>query len=740
MKQLTQKLKNGKMQILEVPVPIMGNGEILVQNYYSLISAGTEISTVKAARKGYIGKAKDRPQQARQVVDTIKNLGITQTYRAVMKKLDAYSPLGYSSVGKVVGIGKKAQIFKTGDFVACGGLTASHAEIIKVPENLCVKLQPDTDLKQAAYNTLGAIAMQGVRQADLRLGENCAVIGLGLIGQLTALLLKASGVRVIGVDVDHTMVEIAGNHCLDMELSRDKAGIEDKILQFTDGIGCDAVIITAASSTTDPINFAGAISRKRGTIVVVGAVATGFDREPHFYKKELQVKMSCSYGPGRYDPIYEEKGIDYPAAYIRWTENRNMQAFQELVYSKKIDVNYLTTQTFKLDDAPAAYELMMEKLEPYIGILIEYAHTKELEREKIIINPQPASRNPQPVFVGFIGAGSYAQSHLLPNIPKKDVTLKGVMTSSGTSSRSVAERFGFEFCTSDESDILENDAINTVFIATRHDTHAEYVIKALKAGKHVFVEKPLCLNETELNEIAKTYNSAVSLLSGIPHSDLRGEARMPQRSSSDETNQPILMVGYNRRFSPFAKMLKDQVGDGPMAMIYRVNAGSIAGDSWIQDPEIGGGRVIGEICHFVDLLTFINGSLPVSVYAAAMKDTHNLNDSLSIILSYKNGSIGTISYFANGDKSMPKEYVEIYANGCSAVLQDFKNLTFYSNGKKKENKILSQDKGQKTEIKAFFEALVNAQAHAIPTLDLLKTSLISFKVVESLLSGRCIDL
>jgi len=741
MKQLTQKLKNGKMKILEVPFPMMGRGEVLIQSYYSLISAGTEISTVKAARMSYIGKAKDRPQQARQVVDTLRTQGITQTYRAVMKKLDAYSPLGYSSVGKVIDTGQRVQGIKIGDFVACGGLNASHAEIVSVPENLCVKIQPDSNFKQAAYNTLGAIALQGVRQADLRLGESCAVIGLGLIGQITALLLKASGIRVVGIDIDPGIVQVADKHCLDFAFQRNRAGIEDKILQLTDGLGCDAVIITAASNSTDPINFAGTISRKKGTIVVVGAVPTGFEREPHFYRKELQVKMSCSYGPGRYDPIYEEKGIDYPPAYVRWTENRNMQAFQELIYEKKIDLGYLTTHTFKLEDAPAAYEMMMTKSEPYIGILIEYDASKELERQKIILKPPTSNLQPQTVSIGFIGAGSYAQSHLLPNISKKDAILKGVMTSSGTSSRSVAERFGFEFCTSDEHDILENDEINTIFIATRHDSHAEYVIKALKAGKHVFVEKPLCLNEAELNEIAETYNSsALRPPNGITNDDSRGKAGMPLGYSSDQTNQrindstirPILMVGYNRRFSPLVQKIKMKLGEGPMAMIYRVNAGNLPADSWAHDKEIGGGRIVGEVCHFVDLLTFINGSLPISVSAEAMKDPNHLNDTLNVSLKYDNESIGTISYMANGAKSLSKERVEVHCHGNSAILDDFINLSTYTNSGKKKTKLLTQNKGQKIEIRKFTEAIREGASAVIPFNEIVNSSIVTLKIIESI--------
>lgn len=716
MQQLTQKLKNGSMQVLEVPVPALQPGQVLVRNRYSLISAGTDTSTVRAARSSLIEKAKARPQQARQVMDVIRSQGLTQAYRAVMKKLDAYSALGYSCAGEVVGVGEGVTEFSVGDRVACGGLSASHAEIIAAPVNLCVRLHDDADLKQAAYNTLGAIALQGVRQADLRLGETCAVIGLGLLGQLSSLLLRASGVRVIGIDIDPAMVKIAGKNCTDLALERNAAGVEDRIVQFTKGIGCDAVIITAATNTLDPINFAGAIARKRGTIVIVGAVPTGFDRDPYYYRKELQVRMSCSYGPGRYDPQYEEKGNDYPAAYVRWTEKRNMEAFQEFLHSRKTDVSYLTTHVFKLDEAPAAYDLMMSKSEPMIGILIEYDVNRPVLNNKIITSRDHVSGlKAKGALIGFVGAGSYAQSHLLPNIDQNGrVKLVGVMTATGAGSRSVGDRFGFEFCTSNDRDVIENEGINTIFIATRHDSHANYVLKALRAGKHVFLEKPLCTRETELADIVNCFGTL--------------------------SQAPLLMVGYNRRFSPLAMMIKDEFDNGPMAMIYRVNAGAVPADSWMQDPELGGGRIIGEVCHFIDFLTFMNGSHPINVHAQALKDARNLQDVVNISLSYENGSIGTISYLANGDKAVPKERVEIYAQGCTAVLDDFKTLAIYSRGKKKERKLLSQDKGQKAEVRMFLDAVINGQKGPIPFEELHSTSLVTFKIMESLQKGISIRL
>ncbi len=360
------------MSLLEVPIPAVREGHLLVAVHYSLISAGTEGGEVKAARKSLIAKAKDRPQQVKQVLDTLRIQGPMQTYRDVMKKLEAYAPLGYSCAGEVIEIGPGVVGFGIGDLVACAGNSASHAEYVSVPLKLCVRLRPGCDLKQAAYNTLGAIALQGVRQADVRLGESCAVIGLGLIGQLVCCLLRAAGVRVIGVDINQAMVEMAARHCADLAIRRDDAGIEDRITQFTDGLGCDAVIITAATDSHDPINFAGAIARKRGTIVVLGAVPTGFEREPHYYRKELQLRMSCSYGPGRYDPDYEEKGRDYPPGYVRWTENRNMQAFQELIHKGVVNISFLTTHVFKLDESAKAFQMILDHSEPYAGILLEY--------------------------------------------------------------------------------------------------------------------------------------------------------------------------------------------------------------------------------------------------------------------------------------------------------------------------------------------------------------------------------
>jgi len=706
MHQLTQKLSDGEMFVHEVPLPMLSKVLILVKNHYSLISSGTEGNTVNSARKSFIGKAKEKPQQVKQVLDVVMQQGPVQAYRAVTKKLEAYSPLGYSSAGEVICVGDNVTEFKIGDFVACAGVGyANHAEIVAVPVNLCVKLDNNANLQKAAYNTLGAIAMQSVRQADLRLGESCAVIGLGLLGQLTCLILKASGVRVVGIDVNVSAVEIAAGHCADLAMLRNMPGIEDSISDFTGGLGVDAVIIAAATDSTDPINFAGAIARKKGKVVILGAAPPSFDRDPYWYRKELELKMSCSYGPGRYDLNYEEKGIDYPPAYVRWTEKRNMEAFQQLLADGKIDIDYLTTHEFDLVDAPKAYDMIVKKTEPYLGIIIRYDTNKPVEKDKKIIVSQPAPE--KELNIAFIGAGSYAQGNLLPNLPKwNNITRKGVLTNTGTTSKRVAERFHFEYCTSNEDDIYKSDSVNTVFIATRHDSHAEYVIKSLSAGKHVFVEKPLCLTREELEKITEI--KAV-------------------------TQGKQLCVGFNRRFSPLSVFLRKHIGTGPMTMVYRVNAGKIPADTWIQDLELGGGRIIGEACHFIDYLTWLNGSLPVSVYATALPDPEAKNDTVNINISFENGSTGVVAYFANGPKSMPKEYVEVFRSGASGVIDNFKKAEFYGRKKMKKS-LFNQDKGQKQMVEEFLQSIHEGKA-LITFEEIAAGTKASFAVLESIRTG-----
>jgi predicted dehydrogenase/threonine dehydrogenase-like Zn-dependent dehydrogenase len=693
---------------------VLSSGMVLVRAHYSLISAGTESGTVTTARMSYIAKARSRPKDVKQVVDTLKQKGPVQTYRDVMKKLDAHSALGYSVAGEIVDVAPDVRGFRPGDLVACGGAGyASHAEYVAVPTNLCVRLHPGANLRDAAYNTVGAIALQGIRQADLRLGETCAVIGLGLIGHLTSLMLRASGVRVVGIDVAPSAVELAKEHCVDAGFATDEPGLEGKIEEFTGGIGADAVIIAAGTSSEGPINLAGRIARPKGKVVIVGWVGTAFDQDT-YYKKELDLRLSCSYGPGRYDPAYEERGIDYPVAHVRWTENRNMQAFQELLRTGSIDVGYASTHTFKLEDAPAAYDMILGKGEPFIGILIEY--DVEAQAPRANVEFAKARRSGRPT-IAFIGAGSYAQGNLLPNIKGSDVVLRTVMTATGTSARSVADRYGFEKATSDANEIWRDEAIDTVFVTTRHDSHAQYVLEALRSGRNVFVEKPLCISEEELLEITGAYEKLV-------------EAR----------KSAVIMVGYNRRFSPLTTRLKKIVGEGPMSMVYRVNAGAMPSSHWMQSPDVGGGRIVGEACHFVDYLIYMNGSLPVEVHAAAMDEPAHLEDTVTISVRFENGSIGAVHYYANGSKALPKEYIEVYRAGVTGVLSDFRELRVYDSGRPSRTKLPGQNKGQPEMMTEFLAAVREGKPSPIPFDEIRAGMLATLRAVESVRTRKILAL
>ncbi|MEO0310997.1 MAG: hypothetical protein RIQ89_654, partial [Bacteroidota bacterium] len=566
MEQLTQNLKDGKMQLLEVPYPALSSGCVLVRNHFSLISAGTEGKTVKDARLSYIGKARARKEEVKKVIEAARTFGIMNTYRMVMNKLDSPSALGYSTAGQIIAVAADVRDLKVGDWVACGGQSAVHAEVVAVPINLVVKVDEQVPLSHACFTTLGAIAMQGIRQADVRLGENAVVIGLGLLGQLTIQILNAAGVKTIGIDVDKKMVQLAQSNGATLAIERTNPALESLINDCTDGYGTDAVIITAGTDSTDPIDLAGVLCRKKGKVVVVGAVPTGFKR-PNYFKKELDLRMSSSYGPGRYDMEYEEGGIDYPIAYVRWTENRNMQAFVELLKYKKIDLHNLLTHTFEFENAPSAYDLIINKTEPYVGMVLKYNVQKRLAKE-IPLNQQSYSANE--ANIGLIGAGSFGQNFLLPAM-KGHGNFISVCTARPNNARNIADKYGFKNCTGEATSVMKNNEVNTIFIATRHDSHAAYVLEGIKNNKNVFVEKPLCLTIPELEEIKTAYESA----------NVR------------------VMVGFNRRFAPLVKKIKSTLHEKqPIAINYRINSGNIPADHWVHQPNIGGGRIIGEACHF----------------------------------------------------------------------------------------------------------------------------------------------
>lgn len=708
MKQVIQNFKTGELYVDDVPPPSISKGMVLVENKFSLISAGTERSTVKVAKASLIGKAKQRPDLVAQVIQNIKKEGLKATLDKVRTKLDTLKALGYSTAGEVIASMDTNNYFKKGDRVACAGQDyASHAELICVPQNLVVKIPDNVTDEEASFTTLGAIALQGVRQADPTLGEIVCVIGLGLLGQLTCQLLKANGCKVLGIDLSHELVELAGKNGTDAALHRNDADLLNYISNFTNGHGFDSVIITAATSSNDPIELSAEITRRKGKVVAVGAIKLDVPRDPHFYRKELDLRMSCSYGPGRYDVIYEENGNDYPYAYVRWTEQRNMEAFLQLISQKKINIQSLITHTFNITDAEKAYDIVMGKVkEHHIGILLKYT----ADQHKFTTNYQLKSNPVQQLNVGFIGAGSFAQSYLLPNVKNSGALLQTVVTSKGITAKNVAEKFGFNNASSDASDILKNNTINTVFIATPHNSHASFTLSALQAGKNVFVEKPLAMHEDDLEKIKEFY----------------------------EKNGGNLMVGFNRRFSPVAVELKSHFqGTGePLVMNYRVNAGLIAKEHWIQNEELGGGRIIGEVCHFIDLMQYFSGSLPETVYAQCLNTSNSKiknDDNISITIKFRNGSIGTIIYVANGDKSLPKERMEIFSGGKVGIINDYKNGELYQNGKMKTLK--SDGKGHKQEVEAFLNAVQKGKPMPINFESLYYTTKTTFKILDSLATG-----
>lgn len=708
MKQLIQNFKNGELYVDEVPFPGLSEGMVLVENSYSLISAGTEKGTVKVAKASLIGKAKQRPDLVEQVLQNIKKEGLAATISKVRTKLDSLKALGYSTSGTVLASMDKGGAFKPGDRVACAGQDyASHAEIVSVPRNLVARIPDNVSLEEAAFTTLGSIALQGVRQADPKLGEKVCVIGLGLLGQITAQILKANGCEVLGIDLSDALVDLARKASAHSAFHRKDPNLLEACENFTNGHGFDAVIITAAASTNDPIELSAEILRKKGKVVIVGAVKMDIPRDPHFYRKELDLRMSCSYGPGRYDVNYEEYGTDYPYAYVRWTEQRNMEAFLMLLSKSVIDIKPLITHKFDIEEADKAYDLVLGKVqEHHIGILLRYKTGLEKQKSVHRVNSNPAKA----INVGFIGAGSFAQSYLIPTVKSWGASLEGVVTDNGMSSKNAFDKFNFNFCTSDAGEIFQNENINTVFIATPHDLHAEFVVKGLMANKHVFVEKPLSVNETELEGIIKA------------------------RSESDK----LLMVGFNRRFASVSHAIKNELRNAgePMVINIRINAGFIPKEHWTQHPDKGAGRIIGEVCHFIDLMQYFTDSEPVKVFAESIQSSNSKitpDDNLAVIIKFADGSLGNLVYHANGDKSLPKERIEVSCAGRIGVINDFRDGAFYRNGK--SLKIKSNGKGHREEVETFLKAIVGGKESPISFRSICLSTMTTFRIIDSLKSG-----
>ncbi len=694
MKQIEQNYRSGAMRVLDVPAPQAGRGAALVASEISLISAGTEKQIVDLAKASLAGKALARPDLVRATLRKARSEGLIPVARKVFAKLDTPIPLGYSLAGRVVEAGAGAGV-AVGDRVACAGAgIANHAEFNRVPRNLMVRIPDGVSAEDASFVTLGAIALQGVRIAAATLGERVVVIGLGLIGLLTVQLLKANGCRVLGFDPNPQRAALA------REMGADVA-VSDRLHQaaagFSDGHGADAVIVTASSKSSGPLNDAAEISRLKGRVVVVGMVGMTIDREP-FYKRELDLRLSMSYGPGRYDPAYEQEGHDYPLAYVRWTEQRNMEAFLELIDQGRVTPARLVTHRFAIDRAEDAYALM-DGDEPYLAILLTYLDAGE-PAHVVSVGARPA------VATGgsaFIGLGNYARAVLLPAYKSaaKSVgspPLLVAVTASGLSARSAAESFGFAQAATDPDVALDDPAVATVFIATRHDSHADLAERSLAAGKNVFLEKPLALDADQLGRVVAAAQQA------------RG----------------ILMVGFNRRFSPMLVEAREVLRDrtGPLNIVYRVNAGFVPADSWLHGPQ-GGGRIIGEACHFIDAMAFVAGGAPTLIGAVAPA---GVGDSISAMLGFADGSIGTLVYSSLGDPAVPKERIEIMSAGTIVEIEDYTTIRTSRGGRTKTRRA-RQDKGQAAMMAAFLSAVADGAESPIPLAQLVATTRVTFEMV-----------
>jgi polar amino acid transport system substrate-binding protein len=713
MKQLLQNLRTGEATVAEVPVPVVQPGRVMVRTAASLISAGTERALTELGQKSLLGKARERPELIGKVWEKVKSEGVVQALEGVRDKLDQSHAVGYSAAGIVIECANDVTDFSPGDRVACAGTDyASHAEIISVPQNLCVRLPERLSFAEAAFGTVGAIALQGVRLAEPTLGESVVVIGLGLVGQLTVQLLKANGCRVFGIDIDEARIQLA------LAAGADAGSIPDearaKVKAWSRGRGADACIIAAATTSDEPVELAGEISRLKGRVVAVGLVGMNVPRNV-YYQRELTLKVSLSYGPGRHDPGYEERGHDYPVAYVRWTEQRNIEAFLDLLAAGRIDVKPLITHRFVIDDAPKAYQLISGKLnENYLAVILEYTADGEVNRR--IENRSATRRAAGRVGIGLIGAGGYAQKLLLPNFKAAGAELCSIASASGVSARDVGTKYGFARFLSDAQSVVQDDEANLIVIATRHGSHAELATLALEAGKHVFVEKPLALNDAELD--------------GVLDAAARSEGH--------------LLVGFNRRFSPLATRAKDFFSKrrAPLSIVYRVNAGRIPREHWTQDPTEGGGRIIGEVCHFIDLMQFLIGAAPKSVYAECLGGgMGNIvrEDSVFMTLQFDDGSNGMIAYLAEGDSSLPKEHIEIFGEEKTFVIEDFRSARLYTDGREKKETLRQQDKGQAEETRVACAVVAEGKPAPISLQELEETTRATFRILDSLRTGQRIQ-
>lgn len=708
MKQILQNLQNGQTTIAELPAPRPGRGQILVQTRTSLISAGTERMLVEFSKGNLIQKARSQPDKVKQVLDKIKADGLIPTLEAVFKKLDEPLPLGYCNVGEVIEVGPGVSEFQLGDRVVSNG---PHAEIVCVPRNLCAKIPEGVTDEAAAFTVLGAIGLQGLRLAEPTLGEKFVVFGAGLIGLLTIQLLRASGCEVMAVDVHEGRLRLAQQ--LGAKTCQAASGDPIAAAQaWTCGAGVDGVLITASAKTDEIVHQAAEMCRKRGRIVLVGVVGLNL-RRADFYEKELTFQVSCSYGPGRYDDDYEQMGHDYPIGHVRWTEQRNFEAVLSVMGSGQLATDPLITDRIRLSDAAEAYERILSDPST-LGVILEYPDQPNRSKTVTIAKETPKATGR--VVAAMIGAGNFGKMVMAPALAKTSVRLKYVVEQSNVASaRHVAQKYGFEQATTDANAVWDDDELNTVFIATGHSSHAALVCRALDAGKHVFVEKPLAMNVDEVRQIIKVTEE---------HPDLQ------------------VMVGFNRRYSPHVQKIKELLAGRaePLAMQFACNAGFIPPDVWVHDRELGGGRIIGEACHFMDLLAYVADSPIVSVASMQMgQGVAVREDKMSIVLSFEDGSVGTVNYFGNGHKAYPKERMEIYSEGRILCLDNFRKLEGWGFAGFRRMKT-RLDKGHEAEFKAFVDQIAAGTDDLIPLDCLVNTTLASFAAMTSASEGRMIHL
>lgn len=717
MKQVTQTLSGGGVHVAQVPEPRLDAHGVLVRTKCSLISAGTERAKVETAQSSLVQKARRRPQDVAKVLAKARRDGVLATYKMVAGRLAAAVPLGYSSAGTVVSVGELVEGIRPGDRVACAGAGyANHAEVNYIPGNLCALIPDDVAWADAAYTTVGAIAMQGFRQSGAGLGDTVGVIGMGLLGQITAQIARGAGCQVVVLDVDTGKIELAQDFGFEDGLSIGRDDTTGHVDAFTDGRGLDAVIITASTRSSDPVRLAGELARDRGTVVVVGDVGMDVPR-PIYYEKEISLRLSRSYGPGRYDAVYEEYGINYPVGYVQWTERRNMEEFLRLVAAGIVDVGRLTTHRFLIADAPQAYDVVLGKTEmPFLGVVLEYPEGSSAQTSHRI---QTHSAKASIGGLGFalVGAGNFATGTLLPSLAAQDgVTPLVVVTASGLSAEDVGRRNGFEYATAEIDEVLKDERVSLVVVATQHDTHAEYARRALAAGRHVFVEKPLALIRSDIDGLIQSYND----------------------STAD------LMVGFNRRLAPFTREVVGVLASlsGPVLTQIRVNAGTIPRDHWIQDIERGGGRIIGEVCHFVDLACHLARGQVTSVFAEGLGNGKSavLQDSLVVVLHFDDGSLATITYAAEGDTAAGKERVEVFCSGTTCVIDDFRTLEIVRGGKTTRRRSSSVDKGHAAEMAALVAMAKGTPAPEMSFESAVRSSLATFAVVDSLCTGQPVAL